>query len=156
MKTKVELPQHLQKALLAKTVNTVELDSGLQISGILSEVIQDELGQPVYLKFCGHTQLSYQRKQIEGRGTSQHAQGFGTPVGGLSSPVVVKGVLIKETLCGGQLCIKSFKDCTVTFRGLTLFHPEWGVFDMAVGNQVVSVFGGPADRQAYGESEDGP
>jgi phenylalanine-4-hydroxylase len=34
------------------------------------------------------------------------------------------------------------------------FDPEWGTYDMAVGYKIVSVFGGPADREAYGETDD--
>src|SRR5690606_29635328 len=35
------------------------------------------------------------------------------------------------------------------------FEPSWGEFDMAVGCSVTSVFGGPADREAYGSMEVG-
>ncbi|UZJ63084.1 hypothetical protein OKW96_11145 [Sphingobacterium sp. KU25419] len=30
-----------------------------------------------------------------------------------------------------------------------LFDPEWGTYDMAVGEQIVSVFCGAADKEAY-------
>ena len=36
------------------------------------------------------------------------------------------------------------------FEGEKLFEPEWGTFDMACGNsEILSVFGGAADRGAY-------
>jgi phenylalanine-4-hydroxylase len=35
-----------------------------------------------------------------------------------------------------------------------LFDPSWGDFDMAVGSEIPSVFGGPADRTHYGQTED--
>jgi phenylalanine-4-hydroxylase len=32
---------------------------------------------------------------------------------------------------------------------MVLFDPAWGVYDMAVGKEIVSVFCGAADREAY-------
>lgn len=44
--------------------------------------------------------------------------------------------------------ILRFTDCTVTdLAGRTLFAPEWGVYDLAVGSAVSSVCGGVADRE---------
>src|SRR5690606_23074404 len=45
--------------------------------------------------------------------------------------------------------ILSFKECTVSRNGRILFAPEWGEYDMACGQTVVSVFGGAADRPRY-------
>ena len=42
----------------------------------------------------------------------------------------------------------------MTWGERLLFDPSWGDFDMAVGSSVVSVFGGPADREAFGQTED--
>lgn len=42
--------------------------------------------------------------------------------------------------------VMSFTDCTVTaLDGRRLFEPAWGVFDMLVGAEIVSVCGGSAD-----------
>ncbi len=35
-----------------------------------------------------------------------------------------------------------------------LFHPSWGSFDLAVGSTIPSVFGGPADRVSFGDTDD--
>lgn len=44
----------------------------------------------------------------------------------------------------------TFEDCTVTGAdGEILFDPAWGVFDMAVGAEVVSVYGGSADKDTF-------
>ena len=48
----------------------------------------------------------------------------------------------------------SFENCCVTYREETLFDPSWGVFDMAIGSTITSVFGGPADRKSYGDFEE--
>ncbi|MEM8984981.1 MAG: hypothetical protein AAGC71_18370 [Pseudomonadota bacterium] len=46
--------------------------------------------------------------------------------------------------------VMSFSDCTVTtLDGQRLFEPAWGVFDMLVGAEIVSVFGGSADPIRY-------
>jgi phenylalanine-4-hydroxylase len=46
----------------------------------------------------------------------------------------------------------SFKNCTVTYEGKTLFEPAWGIYDMAIGEKIVSAFSGPADPDAFGLS----
>jgi phenylalanine-4-hydroxylase len=44
----------------------------------------------------------------------------------------------------------TFTNCTVTDKnGQVLFDPSWGVYDMAVGEKITSVFCGAADKDAY-------
>jgi phenylalanine-4-hydroxylase len=46
----------------------------------------------------------------------------------------------------------AFGDCTVREKnGNILFQPEWGTYDMAIGEKIVSVFNGAADKDAYEE-----
>ena len=46
----------------------------------------------------------------------------------------------------------AFENCTVKDSlGNVLFQPEWGTFDMAIGEKIVSVFNGAADKDAYEE-----
>ncbi|GGC52306.1 phenylalanine 4-monooxygenase [Pedobacter quisquiliarum] len=53
---------------------------------------------------------------------------------------------------GDKLLLISFKDCTLTEVTRTvLFQPEWGMYDMAIGDRIVSVFNGAADKDAYEE-----
>ena len=49
--------------------------------------------------------------------------------------------------------IITFKDCTVSYYDEVLFDPSWGEFDMAIGSSICSVFSGPSDRKAYGETD---
>ena len=49
----------------------------------------------------------------------------------------------------GKIEIIKFKNCTVTHGEAVLFQPEWGIYDMAVGKEVVSVFSGPADTNSF-------
>jgi len=65
---------------------------------------------------------------------------------GITVSGTVKGIL---TVDAKNLLI-TFTDCTVKDENdKTLFDPSWGVYDMAVGEKVTSVFCGAADKDAY-------
>jgi phenylalanine-4-hydroxylase len=50
----------------------------------------------------------------------------------------------------GKIQLITFTDCTVKdAEGKVLFEPEWGVYDMAVGEKITSVFCGAADKDAF-------
>jgi phenylalanine-4-hydroxylase len=174
----------LERIRKAKTVNTVELNSGLQISGKLVEFLVDKNDQPLFLRFTGPCQLSEDSQELEEQGTKAHAQGFSSPIGLLknqsqclsewsdkklsqenilvdqtvtlefASGVMVRGELRKKTFAkSGKLLVLTFDNCTMTYGGKTLYQPDWGLFDMAVGSSIPSVFGGPADQKKYGLRE---
>ncbi|MGK0374038.1 MAG: phenylalanine-4-hydroxylase [Arenicella sp.] len=66
------------------------------------------------------------------------------------SGVTVKGTLTNILRREQKNILMSFKDCTVTDVDNTiLFDPSWGIFDMAVGDSVVSVSGGSADQASF-------
>lgn len=71
-----------------------------------------------------------------------------------SSGVVVNGTVKSLTVLEGKTVLLSMTDAKAEYQGRILFDPAWGVYDMALGATVPSVFGGPADREAYGETED--
>ncbi len=52
-----------------------------------------------------------------------------------------------------KLLLLSFGECTVRKGSRITFDPSWGEFDMIVADSVPSVYGGPADREAFGEQE---
>jgi phenylalanine-4-hydroxylase len=169
----------LQKLIKSKALGTIELSTGVQISGVFTNVIENE-GKPVYIQSTGKTALSYREKELVGHGTSYHAEGFGSPVGKLKginlsvedmSPrdlmaydiyegkrvtlefegdITVSGEIITGTRnIQGKIILISFKNCTVTHNDTVLFQPEWGIYDMAVGKKVVSAFSGPADVNSF-------
>jgi phenylalanine-4-hydroxylase len=175
----------LEKSRRARTVNTVEMNSGLQIAGRLKDY--SLAGEEVaYLQFEGPTQLCEDAIQLPSHGTKTHAQGFGSPVGFLDGSIKClseygddelasnsirigvltelkykSGVQVRGQVTGihrsvhtGKVILISFESCTVTRNSTILFDPAWGVYDMAIGSRVVSVFGGPADRAAFGETDD--
>ena len=51
-----------------------------------------------------------------------------------------------------KIILISWQNCTVkTAEDEILFDPSWGVYDMAVGEKVISVFCGAADKDAFEE-----
>jgi phenylalanine-4-hydroxylase len=159
----------LQKAKTAQTVNTIELDTGLQISGIL-ETFETYKDNVTFFKFKGPTQLGYKNRELKGHSTKYHKDGFSSPLGPLRKPVVfkkgsqlhlqfqsgieLKGRLVSTTKRKGKTILATFKDCEVRNGESILFAPEWGTFDLAIGSKVTSVFGGPADRVRYGFTDE--
>lgn len=168
----------LARARESGAVATVQLSSGLQISGVLADVLADD-GQPTYLIFRGPSALAVAGRELPGHGKDYHRDGFGTPLGRLegeslplelmgeqdlhrvgievdrparlrfSSGVTVEGRVAMTRRHQGQLLLVSFEECTVRQGERLLFRPEWGSFDMAVGERVTSVFAGAADKDAY-------
>ena len=167
----------LNKALGSDATCTVVYSSGLQVSGKLVKIHNDN-NQPVYLNFDGPSMLSHNYKNLKGHGVSNHRTGFGSPLGKIKdinsietmsrgelaangivegreltieyiSGVQVKGRLEKITTLNGKNLIFSFLNCSVQFKDIQLFKPEWGVYDMAVGEKIISAFAGPADPDAF-------
>ena len=169
----------IHKLIDSKNLGTIELSTGLQISGIFTNVISNE-GDPIYVQTNGPTILATRDKELIGHGTHYHADGFGSPIGALKginipienmSPrdleayqiyegkqiilefeggVVVSGEVITGTRdLRGRILLISFKNCKVTYKDQVLFEPSWGVYDMAVGKEVISAYAGPADINSF-------
>src|SRR4051812_47721616 len=68
----------INKAIECKNVTTCEYSSGLQVSGVFSEVLTDANGQPIYLRSTGPTALAYENKELPGHGRDYHKDGFGS------------------------------------------------------------------------------
>ena len=160
------------KAIQAESVNTTQLDSGLQISGVHAKYILNDSGQLAYLQFKGPSQISFNDKEIQGHGKSYHQHGYGTPVGELAnfkfqdlklgeiyslkytSGLQLDGKLEKKLAVSPTAQIFTFSNATATYKNQVLFQPEWGLYDIVTGGSITSVFGGPADRISYGDTDD--
>ena len=70
----------LNQAVRSRTLNTAVLDSGLMISGVLENTINTKRGRPVFLKFSGPCQLSFEYKQLKGHGRNYHSEGYSSPL----------------------------------------------------------------------------
>lgn len=68
------------------------------------------------------------------------------------SGIVVKGEVSDILQQDNKILMISFRNCTAKgSEDEILFQPEWGMYDMAVGEKIVSVFNGAADKDAYEE-----
>jgi phenylalanine-4-hydroxylase len=80
----------IQKLIISKNLGTIELSTGIQISGIFTKVIADENNKPIYFQTSGLTALSNRDKELIGHGVEKHANGFGSPLGklkGINIPI---------------------------------------------------------------------
>jgi phenylalanine-4-hydroxylase len=69
------------------------------------------------------------------------------------SGITVRGSVTDVTTKNGKLLTITFINCTVhDEQGIIYFQPEWGTYDMAVGDKIVSVFCGAADKNAFNET----
>lgn len=73
----------LQKLIDSKQIGTIELSTGLQISGIFTRMIQNEDNEVIYFETEGETALAYREKELIGHGTLRHRNGFRSPLGKL-------------------------------------------------------------------------
>jgi phenylalanine-4-hydroxylase len=170
----------IQKLIDSQNLGTIELSTGIQISGVFTNVIQDKNNNVAYFQTSGKIALSNRDKELIGHGKSHHANGFGSPVGKLKginlpiedmsprdlkaygiyegefmtlefeSGVVVKGKAITGTRdLRGKILLITLDDCTVTFKDEILFQPAWGIYDMAIGKEVISAYAGAADVNSF-------
>ncbi|KUO65713.1 MAG: phenylalanine 4-monooxygenase [Lutibacter sp. BRH_c52] len=170
----------VQKLIKSKNIGTVELSTGLQISGVFSNVIVDENKKPIYIQTSGPTALASRDKELIGHGTDYHLEGFGSPLGklkginlaiedmfpkdlevygiyeGKKTTLIFEGnVKVEgEVITGkrdlkGKILLISFKNCTVTHNDTILFQPAWGIYDMAVGKDIISAHAGPASVNSF-------
>jgi phenylalanine-4-hydroxylase len=175
--------QGLETARKARTLTTTEFESGVQVTGILTEYRQDSGGALSFLKWTGPSQLSQREVQLPQQGPDYHREGFSSPVGlikGLPkapslataadwqsigcvegshcriefvSGIIVEGRWVSTQKSEGKTLVMVFEQVRVSQGQEILFDPSWGTFDMILAEKVVSVFGGAADRHAYFEKQ---
>jgi phenylalanine-4-hydroxylase len=172
----------LIKAIECKNPATTVYSSGLQVTGIFTDLGLNESDELTFLKTTGPSALAFNGKQLEGHGKEYHKDGFSSPVGklkGTSTPIedfndqdlavwklikgeqtelifesgiIVTGTVTEILKSENKVLLLCFEDCWVKEKnGNVLFKPEWGTYDMAVGERIVSVFNGAADKDAYEE-----
>ncbi|MAB56899.1 MAG: phenylalanine 4-monooxygenase [Aequorivita sp.] len=73
----------LKKLIKSKQLGTIEISTGLQISGHFSRMIKNEDNEVVYFETESETALSYREKEVIGHGVSRHKKGFRSPLGKL-------------------------------------------------------------------------
>jgi phenylalanine-4-hydroxylase len=73
----------LQKLIDSKKMGTIELSTGIQVTGLFSKVFTADRDKVAYFSTVGETALAYREKELIGHGTLNHPSGFGSPVGKL-------------------------------------------------------------------------
>ena len=171
----------INKAIECQNVTTCEYSSGLQVSGVFTEVRTDENNSPVYLRTTDKTALAFRDNELHGHGVDYHKNGFGSPIGkwkqtsaapesltndqlhalgiveGRKAKIeFVSGIVVsrkvENILRGdGRLLLITFSNCTAKYGDHVLFNLDWGVYDMAIGERIGSVFNGAADKDAYNQ-----
>jgi phenylalanine-4-hydroxylase len=171
----------INKAIECHNVATCQYSSGLQVTGVFTEVLTSTDKTPIYLRTTGPTALAFGDHELEGHGRDFHKDGFGSPIGkwkgsnkapetltanelaelGMAngkrmrlefvSGVTVEGEVQQIRREGDRLALITFCDCTVRHGDRFLFEPSWGVYDMAVGERIHSVFNGAAEKDAYNQ-----
>ena len=169
----------IKKLIDSRELGTIELSTGLQISGNFEMVIEHK-NKPVFFQTAGATALAYREKELVGHSIEKHANGFGSPIGTLKginlaiedmSPrdlkayniyegqtismefegqISVEGKIITGTRnLRGEIILVTFKNCTVRHKDTILFESQDELFNMAIGENIVSAFNGPADLNSF-------
>ncbi len=173
--------ESILKAIESKKPCTAVYSSGLQVTGVFTDIGMSKTDEVQFIKTSGPSALSLNNKQIANHGKDYHKDGFSSPVGKLANQtkniedfnaddILANDIIIGKTCClnfesgikvqgnivnvltdNHKILLISFEDCTVTAGKQILFKPEWGTYDMAVGAKIISVFCGAADKEAYVE-----
>ena len=175
--------QALEKAILSKHITTTVMDSGLQISGVIEKCILNKRQELAYVTYNGGTQLSFKDCQLEGHSKEFHSDGYGCATGKVSAinkplhnldneelistgiiknnyaeikfdtGLTVSGFINDILKINKKPILISFKDASVKLDNKNLFEPEWGEYDLACGEKIISIYGGPADWEKFNNSK---
>ncbi|GAB3934417.1 aromatic amino acid hydroxylase [Mucilaginibacter myungsuensis] len=171
----------LQKAIESKNTCTIVYSSGLQVSGTVAEFKQHQgkptfikTAGPTALAYSDK-QLKDHGKGYHKDGFSSPVGKFkgwetalediskdeltqaGVETGKMAHLQFESGIQltgkVKSIISNdGKIQLITFTDCTVKDAiGNLLFDPSWGVYDMAVGELITSVFCGAADKESFEE-----
>ncbi|MBZ4191269.1 aromatic amino acid hydroxylase [Niabella beijingensis] len=168
----------LEKAIACGLLCTAVYSSGLQVSGIFVESGVGDgayitTAGPTALAIEGR-QLEGHDKNVHGQGfgspvgklrdydlpledfTAGDLKNAGIETGSTAELLFRNGIQVRGTvedilIRNNKIMLIRFSACMVIDRitARQLFQPEWGFYDMAVGAEIVSVFSGASDKDAY-------
>ncbi|WP_235298851.1 aromatic amino acid hydroxylase [Portibacter marinus] len=169
----------LKKLVESESLGTIELSTGLQVSGVFTNYEEYE-GQVALIKTMGPTALAYREKELIGHSTLHYTEGFISPIGKLKSinlaiedmspvdleaygiyegkvvsleyegGIVVKGRVITGTRnLQGKILLITLENGNLTLNGKQLYTFQDDIFHMAIGKKIISAFAGPADHQSF-------
>lgn len=169
----------LEKAIACKNPCTLVYSSGLQVTGVFqagitsTEIEYIKTAGPTALAYAdkqleGHGKTyhaagfgspvgllldaekameDFDDADLERYGIEIDERAFLT----FASGIEVRGVVRSIVRQNQKIQLITLSPCQVVDSKTcqTLFDPEWGTYDMAVGEKIVSVFCGAADKEAY-------
>jgi len=166
----------IEKAMQAGSVNTITYNSGLQVAGKLANVIYDAVGlgfEGQTQLACENQQLTGHGIEYHSKGFGSPVGKLRAMENCLStytidelkrhkiavdqqvelnflSGITVTGKLLTILRRNQRNILFTFEQCQVKdLEGNVLFEPEWGNYDMAIGDSITSVAGGSADPTTY-------
>jgi len=169
----------MNKVIKSTQLGTAELSTGIQISGVFTRVIKHnnnpiyiQTNGPTALASKGKELIGHGKEyHTEGYGTPiGKLEGVNLPIEDMSPKDlvayrIVEGEHVELNFEGGikvsgkiitgkrdlqgKILLISFNECTVTYNKEILFKPEWGIYDMAVGENIISVYAGPASDESF-------
>ncbi|MGM0587355.1 MAG: aromatic amino acid hydroxylase [Bacteroidota bacterium] len=74
----------VEQVIASEQVGTLELDSGLQISGQFVRLIKDEAGNPAYVETTQATALAFEHRNLDGLDQHALSEGWSSPIGKLN------------------------------------------------------------------------
>jgi phenylalanine-4-hydroxylase len=173
--------ESMRKAIECKNVCTAVYSSGLQVSGVFTDALSNDdivsfikTAGPTALSYENKQLPGHDKKyhtdgfsspvgKLKGAATAleeYHAEELGEAgitIGQNSrlhfdSGFLVSGMVAAIVEKNEKILLITFAGCTVTDpAGKIVFQPEWGNYDMAVGEKIVSVYCGAADKDSYEE-----
>ncbi|MDC0652263.1 aromatic amino acid hydroxylase [Flavobacteriaceae bacterium] len=75
----------IQKLIESQMVGSIELTTGLQVSGKFSRILLDEDNKVVFYQTKGPSALAYREKELIGHGINYHKNGISSPLGKLKN-----------------------------------------------------------------------
>ncbi len=165
----------------AHELGTVQCNSGVQISGVLDEVITVD-GAAAYLRMSGECAIAMNGRMFPEQEREDHADGYGSPLGRLEDGTALSELhedeLTRYASTDGRIRLRyrsgveiegrlertqsdefgglrtfTLTDARARLGDRVLFEPEWGIYDVAVGEEVSSCFAGPADPDYHPATE---
>ena len=165
----------LERALASEELATVELDGGLQITGVL-EARGETGGAPAWLRFRGPCALAERGRALPECGRDVLPDGFLAPIGVLAdgglprgpddsgrsgdvdllfhSGVRVTGRAAREVRGpDGRVRALALEHCRVQRGGELLFAPDAGRFLLPIGERGTAAVSGPAAPGFFSDTE---
>jgi phenylalanine-4-hydroxylase len=78
----------IQKLIESKMTGTIELDTGLQISGLFHTYETDQNGNISYIETLGNTAFAYREKELIGHGVDHYPFGIKIPFGNIEKIII--------------------------------------------------------------------